>query len=287
MSDAMDPPYGAFSLPGWEDWLRRCVGRFPTNRLGRIGASLVRRFVTRRGSNAYDVEVFPTIHARLYPATNTCERRALTAAQHFDIKERSFLDGWVATSSSDPFVFLDLGANVGLYGLFVLASARRHGRTARILAVEPDKTTRARLLANVKFSNAEKAFIVEACGVGAARGTAVIAEHGNNRGEHRLVMNGEAASADETRQIEVVPLIEICARHAITSIDALKIDIEGMDYEVLAAFFEAAPAKLRPKTFIVEVGRDNARPDVVVLAEKYGYNVHERTRLNSIMVRDH
>ncbi len=276
------PPFGTYRLPRSHEWLRQQATRLPDGRAGRAGASLIRRFFTRQGSEAYDVEVFPSIHARLYPATNRCEKRVLAAAQFFDAQERAFLDETVGASSSNPFVFVDLGANVGLYSLSVLSSARRHNRDAKLIAVEPDPVTRARLLQNIAFSNAQDKFTVEACGVGATRGTGGIVGHANNRGEHRLVTdvpNGAGAS------IEILPLLDICNMHRIASIDALKIDVEGLDYEVLAAFFAIAPESLRPANLIVEVGKTDQNPAVVALCEKYGYRAVKRTKLNVILSR--
>jgi FkbM family methyltransferase len=283
MTDATQhPPFGTYSLPRSHEWLRQQANRLPNGRAGRAGASLIRRFFTRRGLEAYDVEVFPSIRARLYPATNRCEKRVLAAAQFFDAQERAFLDRAVASSASNPFVFVDLGANVGLYSLSVLASARRHNRNAKLMAVEPDPVTRSRLLQNIAFSDANDQFIIEACGVGATRGTAAIVGHANNRGEHRLVTdtsNGAGAP------IDVLPLLDICHRHGITTIEALKIDVEGLDYDVLAAFFATAPKSLRPGHLIVEVGKTDANPAVVALCEKHGYHAIKRTKLNVILSR--
>lgn len=282
MSDATQhQPFGTYRLPRSFEWLRQRSGELPNGRIGRAGASLIRRVIASRGPGVYDVEVFPTIHARLYPATNTCERRVFTAAQFFDAEERAFLDSAVATSPSSTFVFFDLGANVGLYGLSVLSSARAHQRDVKVIAVEPDPTTRSRLLENIAFSNAADKFIVESCGVGADRGVGGMVAHANNRGQNRITTGGSGA----TGQIEILPLFDICQRHGITSIDAVKIDVEGMDFDVLEAFFAAAPSSLYPGSIIVEVDKTGAKPAVVALCEKSGYQVAQRTRMNAIVTR--
>jgi FkbM family methyltransferase len=273
-------PFGTFSLPRSREWLRSLAGWLPASRLGRAGASLIRRAIMRGGSPAYDVEVFPSVKARIYPTTNTCEKRVLTAAQFFDAPERAFLDQAVASSSSSqPFVFLDLGANVGLYGLSVLSSARKYGRTLRVISVEPDPTTRARLTQNISFSDADDVFTVEPCGVGAIRTTASIVEHANNRGENRLA----TGSSDAEGAIEVLPLLDICQRNGVRSIDAIKIDVEGMDYDVLQAFFASAPVSLYPRSIIVEVNKRDDDPIIVDLCEEYRYRAIKRTTLNVIL----
>ena len=268
-------PFGTFGIARSQDSLRNRAAGLPVSR---AGASITRRLMALRGRAAYDVEVFPTINVRLYPTTNICEKRVLAAAHFLDAQERAFLDSAVASSTSKPFVFLDLGANVGLYGLSVLSCARRLKRDIKVMSVERDPTTRSRLTENIKFSNASDKFIVESCGVGSARGTGGMVGHADNRGQHRVITDTTGALG----AIEIVPLLDLCQRHSITSIDAVKIDVEGMDFEVLSSFFASAPRSLYPRAIIVEVP-DGANPPVVALCEKYGYRIVKLTALNAIL----
>ena len=281
MNDATQTPFGTYKLAPMSERLRQLAAKLPEGRLGRAGVSLIRRLIARRGDGAYDVEVFPTIKTRLYPATNTCEKRAFVGVQYFDPAERSFLDDAVAACRSNPFVFCDVGANVGLYGLSVVASGRRHGRRVSVLAVEPDPTTRRRHEVNVSFSGADACYIIEGCAAGAERGIGQIIAHENNRGEHHIAEYGGDAQG-----IEILPLLDIVKKHGHSRIDALKIDVEGMDYKVLEAFFATAPKSLYPTTLIVEVSKTDATPAVVTLCEKYGFAIEKRTRLNAILSRD-
>lgn len=281
-----DPPFGAYGLSSGREWLRRQTRLLPDGRLGRIGASLVRRALIGDGRAPVDVEVFPSIRARLYPATNRCEKRAVVAEQFFDPAERDFIAKRVAGAAHAPFVVVDLGANVGLYGLSAVAAARNAGKPVRVLAVEPDVETRRRLERNVAFSGARELFVVVPCGVGGRKSSGVLAGHATNRGQHRVVDGREGFTADAAGgpQIEIVPLFDICLAHGVERIDVLKIDVEGFDFDVIEAFVASAPRALWPDAIIVEVGREASEAPVVRLLREHGYVLAERTKLNAIMV---
>ena len=276
-----DLPFGTFALTPARGWLRERMTVLPAGRFGRTCASLIRRLLTWRQPGIFDVEVFPTINARLYPATNVCEKRVFMNTRYFDAQERNYLDEVIRISTSDPLVFLDVGANVGLYGLSVVSSARSYGREARVICIEPDDTTRARLINNVAFSGASELFTIENCGVGPIRGRGSITVHPDNRGEHRIVTtNGEAIGS-----IEIKPLQDICAEHGITRIDALKIDVEGLDFDVLKSFFDAAAVSLYPQVIIAERDNQKRPSNIVVMCEARGYSLVKQTSLNFILAR--
>lgn len=278
---SLDPPFGTYALPWPAERLRRLAGHMPSNRFGRAMVSALRKLSVGRTAGPVDVaDVFPAIRARLYPATNRCEKRAVAGAQLFDPQERAALERAFAASASAPFVFVDLGANVGLYSLWMVSVARRMGRDVVGLAVEPDHVTRARLVANLAASTAD-CVMVAACAVGETSGRGAIVAHDGNRGEHRV----RAATAGEAGSFEILTIEEICARHGVTRIDAMKVDLEGHDEAALRALFSRAPRGLWPDLVIVEAGKGRALPDVVRLCLDNGYELDRRTRLNALMVR--
>jgi FkbM family methyltransferase len=276
----LDPPFGAHALSAPREALRRLAGTMPENRLGRIGVSLIRKIVTGGRPGPFDVDVFPTIRARLHPASNRCEKRAVAGAQLFDPQERAALRDVLAASASAPFVFLDLGANVGLYSLWMVSVGRTLSREVVALAVEPDAGTRARLEANLAASDIDCVMVAD-CAVGEHAGRGTILAHSGNRGEHQV----RAASADDAESFEILPIHEICARRGITRIDAMKVDLEGHDEAALRGLFANGPAELRPGFIVVEAGKDKALPPVVRICLDNGYELARRTRLNALLRR--
>lgn len=261
--------------------MRGCAQNLPFNKAGRLLTSLVRRICLAGREGPFDINVFGTINARVYPRTNRCEKRVMAGPQFFDLAERQALSDAVAGSTADPFVFLDLGANVGFYGLWIVDQARWNGRSASVVAVEPDDVTRDRLEANIAASDACDAFIVESCGIGESRGSATMVRDSRNRGANRIDLEGEGDGA----HFEVIPIADLCARHGITRVDALKIDIEGHDLPALRGLFASERTEIFPKLIVVEVGKGEAYPPLATLCEENGYTPVRRTRLNMILRR--
>jgi len=243
--------------------------------------SLLRRFCLRKRQEPFDISVFPTIGARLFPSTNRCEKRLVAGPQFFDLPERQALTAALQGSRSDPFIFLDLGANVGFYSLWVVAQARQSGQVVRVVAVEPDRETRRRLEFNISASGAEEDITVQACGIGAMSGRANMTCDARNRGANTIALTAD----DVAGSFEVVPLEELCRRNAIERIDALKIDIEGHDYAALEAFFASGMTELYPEMIIAEVGRKKGTPPLIRLCNENGYKLLKRTQLNAILTR--
>ncbi|GLK57113.1 FkbM family methyltransferase [Methylopila capsulata] len=283
MTDAVqtDPPYGAHRPPRVVETLRALGSRVPANAAGLRLASLLRQICFAAGAGPYDVEVFPSVHARLRPATNRTEKRVFLAPHLWDAEERGLLEG--AVLEGDPeaeATFVDVGANVGFYGLSLASVARRAGRRLRVIAIEPDPTNRARLAANVAASGLD--VTIDPSAVGREPGAAFLIEHARNRGEVRLVNDARGDGVE----VEVQPLPVILARHGVVSVDAMKVDVEGMDFEALAGLFEQAPAAQLPRMLVVEVGRTAAEagPMLQLLASN-GYRIAARTRLNVVAAR--
>ena len=126
-------------------WLDRAViavtSRLPDNWLGLRLAILLRRAVTNRLSadSGLDIERWG-LRMRLHPRDNGCEKGLLFTPQMFEVRERAELAAEIekAGAAGRPFVFVDIGANVGFVAT-QLAQAGKSGncRTSRNSASEP------------------------------------------------------------------------------------------------------------------------------------------------------
>lgn len=278
----IDPPFGTFSLPRPLERLRTLADGFPENRFGRLAVSVVRKICLVFGGGPFDVPIYPTTFARLYPTTNRCEKRVFSCKQFFDLKERQYLTFALENSPADrPFQFLDLGANVGMYSLWAVAEARRLGRSINVIAVEPDQTTGARLAANIAASVAEKNVKIVPCGVGGAPGKARMIEDETNRGGNHINLVSGGPSSPDIFVVTTIP--ELCDGHGIECVDAMKIDIEGHDYAALESLFKSGRRDLFPQWIQVEVGRGDKGADLLRLCSGNGYSIAARTKLNAIM----
>ncbi|MEL7029312.1 MAG: FkbM family methyltransferase [Pseudomonadota bacterium] len=187
----------------------------------------------------------------------------------------------IARTNSAPFVFVDVGANVGLYCLFARAAAQGTGRALQALAIEPASAARARLETNLRFSGAGDVTVAPVA-VTAHAGPVRLAVDPSNRGESRLT--DEASASGET--VEGAPLADILARFHIGAVDAMKIDIEGGEAEALSDYFEAAPQPQWPRLLIAETGGHAHNRATEALCLEKGYRVQLSSRLNTVFALD-
>ncbi|MEO0429724.1 MAG: FkbM family methyltransferase [Pseudomonadota bacterium] len=287
------PPMGAFALPAAAEGVRRLSHRLGTGPVARRGVSVLRRAALWGRSDPVDVEIFPCeggqgIWARLHPRDNLSEKRAFAGLQFFDRAERGALSQAIAAHRGPgPFVFVDAGANAGLYSLAAIAAAGTRVPLT-ILAVEPDPETAARLRFNLAAADpgGTLSLVIEVALAGEA-GEACLSAAGRNRGEVSIAADGDG------RRVEAITLRTALSRAGLDRVDALKIDIEGMEAPVLEGFLASAPAALRPDLVILEapLRADAAVPNpkgqgrALWLLRNAGYELAARTRLNAILTQ--
>lgn len=255
--------------------MRAWANGLPDNKPARWIMSLARRLTLAGRGEPVDAPIFEGLHARLYPTTNRCEKRMFVGERTWDAEERAAIGKALAAAAADrPFVFVDGGANVGMYSLSTISQARATGRTVKAIAIEPDPTNLGRLRDNLAASAAHEASVA-AVALGAERGVAMLASEQTNRGEVRLSDQG-------TVEVPLMPLAQVIAEAGVDHVDALKLDIEGFELPVLTAFFATAPKALWPRLILLEVQKRGETPAYDLCLAK-GYVLAERTRLNALL----
>jgi FkbM family methyltransferase len=272
----VDPsPYGS-RAPGALDRFALALTRaMPNNWLGLRLAILFRRIVTTRlGRAALDTRLWG-MRLRLYALGNGCEKNALFTPQMFDVMEREILAQAIQqTRGHDAFTFVDIGANVGLYSLFVASCAPN----ARILAIEPQPGILDRLRFNLA-ANPDVKVDVLPIAVADREGTIdLVLDTSDSGGTH--IETATRREAGLTVSVPCKPLISVLREVGISSIDALKIDVEGAEDIVLVPFLRDAPRELLPELVLIEDTRGFWQTDVFALLEQHGYTVVVRNRQN-------
>ena len=124
-----------------------------------------------------------------------------------------------------PQVFLDVGANIGLYTCVL----GRHEAVPRVIAFEPDRDNHARMSLNLKLNGLTGRVELHAAAVGAAPGTAHLVPSGAaNRGMSYLAP-GESAGSYSVPVVALDDLIHLDGKTLVA-----KIDVEGHEQEVLS-----------------------------------------------------
>ncbi len=275
--DPSPEPFGTFALPGPLEWLRQRGNRLGRGGVARRLVSLIRRCCLLGREDPFDVEPFAGQRARLYPRDNLSEKRVFTGAQFWDFGEREVLARAVAAhdgACDGSFVFVDAGANAGLYTLFVRAQTGDLGKGLKALAVEPDPENARRLRCNLALSGAGADVTVAELALAAEAGEVSLTDGGANRGE---IMLGEGGA-----RVRAATLAELLAEQGFDRVDAMKIDIEGVEETVLSAFYDTAARALWPRMLLMEA-RHGAETAALALCRAKGYEETARTRLNVIL----
>lgn len=168
-------------------------------------------------------------------------QRAHRAGTFFEARDLARLAGHLPEA---PRV-LDVGANVGNHALFFATQCG----AARIVVVEPNPLALAPLVANVVLNGLTEVISLEALGVGlgaASEGGLFMKRHDRNLGATKMLRGKGGA-------------LEVHAGDDLfgdEQFDLVKIDVEGMEMEVLAGL-KRTVARCRPLLF-VEVDPGNA-----------------------------
>jgi FkbM family methyltransferase len=257
------------------------TSRLPDNWLGLRLAILLRRAVTMRlSAGALDVERWG-LKLRLHPRDNGCEKNLLFTPQMYETTELAALAAEIDRAGPvRPFVFVDIGANVGLFSLFTAARANRN---ACILAIEPEPGNRARLAFNLA-SNPGLPIRSVPVALGAEEGELALEIDSRDRGGTRT--HALKASTTDVLKVPSTTLLHLLQEQGIVAVDALKIDIEGNEAEVLAPFFRDTPQSLWPRLMLIEDSRTLWPLDLFALMRERGYRVTARSHQNVVLRRE-
>jgi FkbM family methyltransferase len=214
---------------------------------------------------------------RLYPYNNVCEKRILFTPQYFDPAELALLQSRVR----GDYVFLDIGANIGAYALFVAAHA---GPRARILAIEPQPDIFEHLVYNIRQNPFATVKAIN-CALADVEGEVTLFVHPRNRGQTSMRMVTAEAGSSRLK-VAAKALMSVVSDEGFSRIDAAKIDVQGAEDLILEAFFRDAQASLWPRLILLENATKRWDVDLCADLAARGYREILRTRNNLVFEMD-
>lgn len=197
------------------------------------------RRILRGISPYFDIEV-GGLKWRCWVGDNLTEQRLLERGLHKNRAGISLIAGALGAGG----VFVDVGANCGLYSLF---AAEAVGASGRVLAVEAEPEMMRRLRFNAEANGFGQITFAEMA-VGSEAGSATLHVREGQYGLSSL----HSAVGGASVSVSVVPLASIVESAGLERIDALKIDIEGFEDRALVPFIKTAPRALWPKRILME-----------------------------------
>lgn len=126
---------------------------------------------------------------------------------------------------TDTGVVVDLGANIGAFSLYAAAMGAK-----KVIAVEPEPHNMELLVQNVGANKAhvpDCEFVFESRGISDGKFTKAFID--NNHGDSRVSFTKEAS----VQPITLISLEQLFEIHELEFVDVLKIDVEGMEGNIL------------------------------------------------------
>jgi FkbM family methyltransferase len=271
-NDLSPPPFGAFAPSGAQQAIISLAHR---TRLKR-GAfrPMLSRLVNLLRAGPVDTN-YQGAAFRFYHQASATERGALFNPD-YNLEELEFL----RANTPEAGVFVDVGANVGIYAMVL---ARHVGPSGLVIAIEPHPLIHARLAFNSMASGYRHVRLIAAA-AGDSDGELMIETDGGNLGASHVATG--AAGAGNAIRVPSLRLLRVLSDAGVSRVDSLKIDVEGYEDRVLIGFFRDAPQTLWPRAVVIEhLSRNEWLSDCLADMLARGYVATGKTRSNTLLLR--
>lgn len=269
-------PFGAFAPNLMQRSLIRAGGRIPAGRYSRKLARPLRWLLRRSSGAPIDVTVLGQQRMRLHPHGNSCEKRILILPHLYDRYELRLLSRVLHPRC----VFIDIGANVGIYSVY---AALRAGADARVIAVEPHPLALERLRCNLLLNNLANV-VIEPIALNDRSGAVAFKHDRQNIGNSSILFEQSDVQSNLI-EVQGESLMDLVAKYQLTKIDAIKIDVEGAEDRILFPFFASAPEALWPRLLLVEDSAAHWRQDCRSMLLGKGYRQRRIPSRNMVFWR--
>lgn len=216
---------------GIKSSVRKFISLLPngvSSALGRLGYTDI---IKRSGDVNFVGNVFAT-ELKIHCQSNYAVERIATARR---MGENEPFAG-ISRLGLKNFTMLDIGANVGAYSIAAVGIGAK-----KVYAIEPGPLF-DRMRNNINLNSIEKAIIPIKVGLSSESGKMRWYEDINNPGNAHLVTSIDSLSfekiptkfSDFFVEVDVITLDDLIISNAIQQVDLIKIDVEGMEWEVLS-----------------------------------------------------
>lgn len=277
------PAFGQLRPTALQTKLLRLCHREHGPWYARLLAPVLRKHMVKHSPLPVDLSL-NGINMRCMFRDNYSEKKFVFTPWRYDRDERRLLRQYLGNGG----VFLDIGANVGIYTLTALT---QHGFAGRILAFEPNPVTRIRLQTNLSANGCasdDPRVQVMPIGIADTHSQFTLQLDAANLGASSINSHNRSRHAADPAQqvvIQCKPLLDVLAEENVQHIDVIKIDIEGAEDKAMAPYLNNAPEHLLARLVIIENSPHLWQLDVFALLKQRGYERILQNRMNSVFYR--
>lgn len=266
------PPFGYYQPSSPLAFMIHLAQRCPPNWLGRRLSLMLRKLVVSLSQQSLDATV-EGVRMRFHLHDNVSERKFLFMPRRFDPAERELLRQELPADG----IFVDIGANVGIY---TLCAARLLNAKGRILAFEPNPPVFRRLQFNCRINqNSQRPRItLLPIGISDRQDYFDLYLDDSNLGGSSLRMQRSGKRV----RIQCRPLLDVFREQNIRHVDILKIDIEGAEDIALMPYLGTAEDYLLPRFIIIENSDAIWQSDLHAALLERGYQLDRESHMNHI-----
>ena len=199
-------------------------------------------------------------------------KKFLGKGKYFDHKDIQALAS--ACQIDDQPVFIDIGANVGLYS-FLLNKAVPG---LRALALEPHPGIYKKLRYNIRL-NPDMQIESLQYAVSDQSGLVKLKTDYSNLGMTKISTEGEI-------DVECTTLMDLINTERVSHVDAIKVDVGGFEDRVLVPYLKEATEDRLARVIVLEfVNQHRWKENLFEYTRLRGFREVQRTRMNSILAR--
>lgn len=264
-----NPPWGAFKPRGVNYLICFFV------KLG-LGHGKIKKFLQLiwRKNTPIDIK-YRTMRFRCVVGKNNIENKLLLSSKFREREELALLKTYLCKGG----FFVDVGANIGYYSLMATTLGAR-----KVLAFEPNEIVKNRFDFNIHSNMLENKITCIPAALGTNEGSLPLSVNSNDLGAGTLIHSG---SSGEIKLVKVRRLDNVLKEFSVNKIDALKIDVEGYEFEALSPLL-TMPSSLFPTLIIIEhAHKDLWEEDIISLLIEKGYSVIGQNRANTFLHFSH
>jgi FkbM family methyltransferase len=264
-------------MAGFSQWLAQrlaapaCVESYPGWTLGageRGVLPKLRRKLWRRLSDPIVVPWVEGLSLTIVPGNETC--RSLYITGRYEPNEFSIL----AAVLKPGMVFVDVGANLGLYSLF---ASRRVGSEGKVIAVEPSSREFEQLSSNVELNRLSNVRAIRAAVSDHKGEIELLVAVPQHAGHNTTGGFAYETALDHCERVCAITIDQLIEGEKLSRVDVIKMDIEGGELAAICGARETL-ARFRP-LLLVEVADRSLRhqgassAQLLDLITSYGYRL--------------